>query len=581
MVELSLVLRLGDDRKEFKLLAGGPPIVVGRGADANLRIEQPLLSRRHFELRWDEDRGLVLEDLRSANGTYVNGTIAQKARLKPGDVIRAGDAKIRVEFDPQAAAPVQPPTPTGAWIADAVTGDLRCNRCGRLVSMATVSDEHSFEWGEEFLCPSCREGSDVDNPRDLLGQIKKQLREEGFEVLERISQEGALIPVFKARRTAGLEDVVAIKALPLGVKGLSEKKIERFKTEARSMAQLKHPNVPHVYDVRTRPDLIFIVMEWIDGETLLRRIESGGKVPAIEALRIGLGIARALEAAAKHGIVHRNVKPGNILLPREGVPKLIDFGLAKGVRSFGPSVTDEEQTLGTIRYMPPEQLKDARIADARSDIYALAATLYHALTGKLPHSLHSELDLLKSVVRGKLPEVIMSPTDPIPDPVAKVLLKALKKKPEERQPTAAAFRDELARAASQVSGGRAILASEDSTPMNEPAAPGGMSGAFSPEHPVGELVQMLSLNAKSGVLAITCDATHGEVFFQAGKLTGARTDAGLEGEPAALALFGIDRGSFEFKPELPEGHRPSFVLPPESLLLEALRRRDERGATSS
>src|SRR5580704_17952500 len=103
MVELSLVLDVGKERKEFKLLAGGPPLVVGRSADAQLRVDHPLLSRRHFELRWEEEGGLLLQDLGSANGTFVNGTLARKARLKPGDLLRAGDTTIRVDFDPTLA----------------------------------------------------------------------------------------------------------------------------------------------------------------------------------------------------------------------------------------------------------------------------------------------------------------------------------------------------------------------------------------------------------------------------------------------------------------------------------------------
>src|SRR2546421_505241 len=134
MVELALVMTVGDDRREFKLLPGGPPLVVGRGADASYRIEAPLLSRRHFEIRFDDD--------------------------------------------------------------------------------------HAFEWSDQVLCAACQEGSSSEIRTDALSDIANKLKEEGFQVIERISSEGTLVPVFKAKRTGGLEDVVAIKALPL-VKGLS------------------------------------------------------------------------------------------------------------------------------------------------------------------------------------------------------------------------------------------------------------------------------------------------------------------------------------------------------------------------
>lgn len=581
MVELALVMTAGKDRREFKLLPGGPPVIVGRGADATFRIDAPLLSRRHFEVRLDEQRGVVVADLRSANGTFVNGVLAQRATVKPGDVIRAGDVTIRVEFEGAVEA-VKPGM--GAWIADAVTGDLRCQRCGRLISMATVGDDQTFEWGEEILCPSCKEGSTLKDRSDAYSRLAAQLREEGFEVLQRISSEGTLVPVFKARRLGGLEDVVAIKALPL-VKGLSEKKIERFKTEARSMAQIKHPNVVHVYDVRQRPDLLFIVMEFIDGETLLTKIEKGGKLPTLEALRVGLAVARALEAASKQGIVHRNVKPGNILIAKEdGTPKLIDFGLAKGVKAWGPQVTNEDETLGTIRYMPPEQVKDARAADARSDTYSLAATLFHALTGKLPYPTQSELDLLKHVVSGSLPDFVIAPTEPIPGPVAHVLLRALKKKPEERPPTPTEFREALAKAIFSVSGGRVLLSNEDLSQIPQgalagsDATPGAMKGAFDPEHQLSELIQMLGINSKTGTLAVTAGTESGEVHFQNGRIVGAKTKSGAEGEAAAHALLAARAGQYEFKPALPPLLKPQFNRSVEGILLETLKRQDEQRA---
>jgi len=576
MVELELVMTVGADRREFKLLPGGPPLVVGRGVDATYRIDAPLLSRRHFEIRFLDDRGLEIEDLKSANGTFLNGRLTQRSTLKPGDVIRAGDVAIKIEYD--GAAKSSPPK-SGAWIAEAVSGDLRCQRCGRLISMTTVRDDQTFEWGEQVLCPPCQEGSSSEIRLDALSEVEKKLKEEGFDVLERISAEGSLMPVFKAKRTGGLEDVVAIKALPL-VAGLSEKKIERFKTEARLMALLKHPNVAHVYDVRTRPDLTFMVMEFIEGETLLKKIDREGKLPALEAMKVGLAVARALEAASKHGIVHRNVKPGNILIAKEdGTVKLIDFGLAKGVKAYGPGVTNEDETLGTVRYMPPEQVKDARAADARADMYALAATLFHALTGKLPYSNRSELDLLKHVVARSLPEFIITPTDPIPGPIAHVLTRALKKKPDERPATAQKFRELLAQAIFSISGGRALLSADDlaTIPAQTVDAPAGtVQGSFDEAHPLAEVVQMLGINSKTGTLVVTAGEEGGELAFQGGRIADGKTKAGVSGEPGVLAVLALARGTYEFKPQLPTPFKAAFNRSVEGFLLEATKRKDER-----
>lgn len=483
MVELLLVMTSGMDRREFKLLPGGPPVIVGRGADANFRIEAPLLSRRHFEIRFDEQKGLEISDLKSANGTSVNGVPTQKAALRPGDVVRAGDLEIRVDYD---GGPVPAPA-SGAWIADAVTGDIRCNRCGRLISTTTVGDDQSFEWSDELLCPSCKDGSAIGELSGAFAELSQQLQEEGYEVLARLSGDGTLAPVFKARRVGSAEELVAIKALPL-VKGLSEKKIERFKAEARAMAHVEHPNVVRVHEVKQRPGLAFMVMEFVDGETLQKKIEKEGKLHVLEALRVGLAISRALEASARQGIVHRNVKPGNIIVAEDGTPKLVDFGLAKGVRAFSPEITDEEETLGTIRYMPPEQVKDARAADARSDVYALAATLFHALTGKLPYPNRTDLDLLKHVIAGSLPEFIVAPTEPIPPQVARVLIGALKRKPEDRHATPTRFREALAEAIFSVSGGRVLLTPEDmdAIPGSTQAGPGEQGGGAPPTQSLAE-----------------------------------------------------------------------------------------------
>src|SRR5690348_6237454 len=109
MVELAVSISCGQDRREFKLVAGGPPLIVGRGSDAALRIENPLLSRKHFELRYDPERGVEVTDLQSANGTFVNGMVARKAALRPGDVVRAGNVAFKIEFS-GAAPPRERPT---------------------------------------------------------------------------------------------------------------------------------------------------------------------------------------------------------------------------------------------------------------------------------------------------------------------------------------------------------------------------------------------------------------------------------------------------------------------------------------
>jgi hypothetical protein len=577
MAELTLVLRIGAEKRAFTLASDRPAITIGRSPDVELPLKAQLLSRRHCELRLGE-KGLELKDLGSANGTFLNGQRVDSAGVETGDIIQVGDVELRVEFDHG-----------GTWVASAAeAGDLRCKRCGRLLSMSTVGDGHTFEWGEEVLCPSCAEGSAVDSSSSR--RLAQLLAADGYTVLSQISPHATISPVVKARRP-GLDDLVAIKALVVGP-SLPEKKIERFRAEARAMAQIKHPNVVHVYDVKHRPELFYIVMEFIDGDTLLSRIERQGKFTVEKALPIALAVGRALEAAANQGIVHRNVKPANILISRAGTPKLIDFGLAKGVATPGPGVTSEEETLGTIRYMSPEQVKDARAADHRSDVYSLGATLFHALTGKLPYPSHSELDLLKGVVTGKLPTFSPTTEESLPKAVTSLIARCLKPRPTDR-PEPDELCDELA--AILVDGpGRAPenSATRATTTRRKSAsalavstgrwrslsAPGTIAGAFVGEQ-LAELAQLLGMTAKTGVLQVRTGGTEfGVLSIRDGKVVVARTASGGVGESATVEILGVTQGDFEFRPGLPRDVKPEHELAIAPLLLEAFRRRDEAEA---
>src|SRR5262249_7192442 len=153
-----------------------------------------------------------------------------------------------------------------------------------------------------------------------------------------------------------------------------------------------------------------------------------------EALGAAVALASALEAAGNLGIVHRNVKPSNVILARgTGEPRLIDFGLAKMLRpERGPGLTDTASTLGTIRYMAPEQMRDPTAADLRSDIYALGATIFHAITGKLPHHDKNELDLLQAAQDGQKLPLDLAREGDIPQALKNVLACALMRDPADR-----------------------------------------------------------------------------------------------------------------------------------------------------
>ncbi len=198
---------------------------------------------------------------------------------------------------------------------------------------------------------------------------------------------GGMGEVYRARDTR-LDRTVAIKVLPQNLTSDPAAR-QRFEREARAVAALSHPHICTLHDIGQQDGTDFLVMEYLDGETLAQRL-TRGKLPLEQALQYGTEIVDALAAAHKAGIVHRDLKPANVMLTKSGA-KLLDFGLAKpGMPLVGPSVTQlttegpltsAGTLLGTLQYMAPEQLQ-ARPVDARTDVFAFGAVLYKMITGR-------------------------------------------------------------------------------------------------------------------------------------------------------------------------------------------------------
>src|SRR6266700_5466909 len=200
---------------------------------------------------------------------------------------------------------------------------------------------------------------------------------------------GGMGEVYRARDTR-LERTVAIKILPQHLSDSAEAK-QRFEREARAVSSLSHPNICHLYDVGQQDGISYLVMEYLEGETLADRLRKG-PLPLEQVLRVGAEICEGLEKAHRSGVVHRDLKPSNIMLTKSGA-KLMDFGLAKAASTVitGSSsqslvtmsrpLTTEGTIVGTFQYMSPEQI-EGKEADARSDIFALGAVLYEMVTGK-------------------------------------------------------------------------------------------------------------------------------------------------------------------------------------------------------
>ena len=221
--------------------------------------------------------------------------------------------------------------------------------------------------------------------------------------------EGGMGEVYRARDTR-LDRTVALKVLPAHLSSDPELR-SRFEREARAISSLSHPNICTLYDIGLHEDQIYLVMEYLEGETLADRIQRG-PLPLDELFTIGINFADALERAHRAGVIHRDLKPGNIILTRSGA-KLLDFGLAKWMPSpndsligkaedvtqrHGHPLTTEGVVLGTIPYMAPEQL-EGKTLDARTDIFAFGAILYEMATGLRAFNAGSNASLIASIMR--------------------------------------------------------------------------------------------------------------------------------------------------------------------------------------
>jgi serine/threonine protein kinase/Tol biopolymer transport system component len=265
-----------------------------------------------------------------------------------------------------------------------------------------------------------------------------------YEVVAPIGA-GGMGEVFKGRDTR-LDRSVAIKVLPAAFADDAQLKL-RFEREARTISQLTHPNICTLYDVGSESGVEYLVMELLDGETLADRL-SRGPLPMREVFRYGREIAAALDRAHRAGVVHRDLKPGNVMITKSGA-KLLDFGLAKGgsieISPDGAtqqkSLTQEGTILGTFQYMAPEQLEGIE-ADARTDIFALGALLYEMATGRRAFDGKTKTSLIAAIVGGE-PKPIRDLQPLTPAAFEHVVEKCLAKDPDQRWQSASDVASEL------------------------------------------------------------------------------------------------------------------------------------------
>ena len=268
-----------------------------------------------------------------------------------------------------------------------------------------------------------------------MDQYIGKMLDDRYEILELIGS-GGMANVYKAR-CHRLNRLVAIKILKSDLADNADFR-RRFHDESQAVAQLSHANIVSVYDVSTNPDREYIVMELIDGITLKQYMERRGRMDWRESLHFITQIMRGLSHAHSRGIIHRDIKPQNIMVLRDGSVKVADFGIAC-LANQGQTLTQE--ALGSVHYISPEQARGDRI-DARSDIYSGGVVLYEMLTGRLPF----EGDSAVSVAIQHLSSVPLAPRDidpSIPEPLELICMKAMNSDPNKRYASADAMIEDL------------------------------------------------------------------------------------------------------------------------------------------
>jgi serine/threonine protein kinase len=259
-----------------------------------------------------------------------------------------------------------------------------------------------------------------------------------YDVIQKLG-EGGMATVYKARDIT-LERIVALKVLPPSVTANPERKL-RFVQEARTASSLNHPNIVHIYEIGCSDAVDFIAMEYVQGNSLDQSIGRKG-LPWTEVLKYAVQIADALTAAHTAGVIHRDLKPGNLMITEQGLIKVLDFGLAKltepldseeldAAATIGPKPRTEEGTiLGTIAYMSPEQAEGKKV-DARSDIFSFGSVLYEMVTGRRAFQGDTKISVLSAILNHE-PAPISQVVDGVPHELVRTITRCLRKDSERR-----------------------------------------------------------------------------------------------------------------------------------------------------
>jgi len=312
----------------------------------------------------------------------------------------AGKSGPNSSGDTAPAGPVSPVADAEIALQEAAKGGTNLDTLvGRLVidqGLATPEEvQHCLEQARNAVREDANQRSlvqllvdneyvtkrQVSRLRQILEAERSQQKIPGYKILGKLGA-GAMATVFKAKQVS-LDRLVAIKILPKKYSANAQF-IDRFYSEGRAAAQLNHPNIVQAFDVGKAGEYHYFVMEYVDGRTVYDDIVKHKRLSEKEAVEVVLQIADALEHAHAKGLIHRDVKPKNIMITKEGVAKLADMGLARGITDKEAAEAEAGKAFGTPYYISPEQIRGEIRIGPPADIYSLGATLYHMVTGNVP-----------------------------------------------------------------------------------------------------------------------------------------------------------------------------------------------------
>ena len=380
---------------------------------------------------------LFAEDLKSLNGSYLNRTLlTEKTEINDGDAILVGMVLLRFKKYSHSWSVTAIRQDRSRFVVDKaeVSGKLDTeDDNATAVTVIASTDVKEIISSRDFskLSRDSFQKLPPLNPGNVSLDMLQGLGK--YRMIRKIAS-GGMGVVFLAKHKV-MNSYRALKVLPDSMRQNKNNCFERFIREARIASEIRHPNIVGVMDVEIDPmkAVSYIVMEFIDGGTLRHILKAQQTLPEIQALFIVREIAEALNVIEKHKIVHRDIKPDNIMFTRSGEVKLADLGIAK-TADEDVNLTKTNMMLGTPAYLSPEQIEACKDVDIRSDIYSLGATLYEMLTGSAPYAGKNLYDIFQKMIS----ETIVDPRKKNPHvspATARIVMKMLHKNPARRYQT--------------------------------------------------------------------------------------------------------------------------------------------------